>query len=109
MLQRWSDILISRAANYQPYMAYLERGGIVTTPVPSDGYMDEDQAAEQSSALGLSELIKYDDEKYAQKLISFINDKPRQKKISSNLKKMKQKMFKDNDCVELALKTLELG
>ena len=105
-LQRWADILVSRAANYQPFMAYLERGGIITTPVPSDGYMDEDQAAIQSSDLGLSRLVTYNDEEYIKKLLNFSSDKLAQAQVSQNLKATQKTMFRNKDCIDIALKSL---
>lgn len=106
LIQRWADVLISRAANYQPYMAYLERGGIVTTPVPSDGYMDEDEAAQQSAALGLTQYIPYADEQYARKVVSFLEDRGRQQQIAVSIAKMQKTMFAERDLVDLILRRI---
>ena len=84
-MQAVADIIISRATNYQQYVALLCKGGSITSPVPADGYMDEDSAGIQYYKLGLTKLINYDDEKYIFKLINFINNKKRQSKIKSNL------------------------
>ncbi|OGM20856.1 hypothetical protein A2863_00075 [Candidatus Woesebacteria bacterium RIFCSPHIGHO2_01_FULL_38_9b] len=82
-----ADVTISRATNYQPYIAALEKGCNITTPVPADGYMDEDTAALQYSRNGFTKFIPYDDEKYIFKLFKFINNKEGQNRISKNLKK----------------------
>ncbi len=108
LIQRFADVLISRAANYQPFMAYLQRGGIVTTPVPSDGYMDEDQAAQQSAALGLTQFIPYADEQYARKVLAFLKDRSRQRQITENVAKMQETMFAQRDAVELICRRIEV-
>ncbi|KKQ51678.1 hypothetical protein A2865_00685 [Candidatus Woesebacteria bacterium RIFCSPHIGHO2_01_FULL_39_17] len=81
-----ADVTISRATNYQPYIAALERGCNITTPVPADGYMDEDSAALQYSGNGYTKLIPYDDEKYVFKLLEFVKNKEEQNRITKNLK-----------------------
>jgi len=73
-LDRIADFTISRAANYQPFIYALSQGTNITTPVPADGYMNEDSAAIQASALGLTKLITYDDSDYVQKAGEFFNN-----------------------------------
>lgn len=82
-----SDVTISRATNYQPYIAALAKGCNVTTPVPADGYMDEDSAAIQYEALGFTKHIKYDDENYCKKLLKFIDERDQHKEIKNRLEK----------------------
>ena len=82
-----SDVTISRATNYQPYIAALEKGCNITTPVPAEGYMDEDTAGVQYAAMGYSKLIEYSDENYIEEFKNFIEDKNQHQVISDNLKK----------------------
>jgi hypothetical protein len=82
-----SDVTVSRATNYQPYIASLGKGCNVTTPVPAGGYMDEDTAGVQYSDQGYTKLITYDDEHYMDKFNAFLDDKKRQDEIAGNLGK----------------------
>jgi hypothetical protein len=82
-----SDVTVSRATNYQPYIASLGKGCNVTTPVPTGGYMDEDTAGVQYSDQGYTKLITYDDEHYMDKFNAFLDDKKRQDEIAGNLGK----------------------
>jgi len=82
-----SDVTISRATNYQPYIAALEKGCNITTPVPAEGYMDEDTAGVQYAAMGYTKLIEYGDENYIEEFKNFIEDKNQHQVISDNLKK----------------------
>lgn len=84
-LQAAADMTISRATNYQPYVAALKKGANITSPVPADGYMDEDSAGAQYQGLGLTKLLTYDDEQYVRKLLEFSDDTDKQKTISQNL------------------------
>jgi len=86
-LDKIADITISRAANYQPFTFALGRGNNVTSAVPADGYMDEDNAAIQAQDLQLTENIPYDDEQYVKRLIAFLKSKDRQNIISKNQKR----------------------
>ncbi len=86
LMKKAADCTISRATNYQPYIALFEKGCNVTSPVPANGYMDEDTAGEQYAEKGLTKLIQYDDEMYVEKLLNFIADKKEQKKIEQKLK-----------------------
>ena len=76
-----SDVTISRATNYQPYIAALAKGCNVTTPVPADGYMDEDSAAIQYEDQGYTRHIRYDDEDYCKKLLEFLGNKNKHNEI----------------------------
>jgi len=85
LLKKYSKFTLSRATNYQPYIALIAKGGNITTPVPADGYMDEDTAADQYSREGLTKFIKYDDVFYVKKLLDFMSSSKEQKIISRNL------------------------
>ncbi|MFH2063104.1 MAG: hypothetical protein ABIJ46_03020 [bacterium] len=80
-----ADLTVSRATNYQPYIAALGKGGNITTPVPADGYMDEDTAGEQYAAAGLTRLIAYDDENYMRQLKEFLAGTGERQRIAANL------------------------
>ncbi len=95
-LQAAADITISRATNYQPYIAALGKGASVTTPVPADGYMDEDSAGVQYQDLGLTKLIAYDDEHYVEKLLSFASNPAEQASIAQNLERNYQFLIDRN-------------
>ncbi|OIO52696.1 hypothetical protein COY93_03800 [Candidatus Uhrbacteria bacterium CG_4_10_14_0_8_um_filter_58_22] len=82
-----ADVTISRATNYQPYIAALAKGGNVTTPVPADGYMDEDTAGVQYAEKGLTKLIAYDDERYIFRLKEFIENDREQQRIRRSLER----------------------
>ncbi|HEY4525568.1 MAG TPA: hypothetical protein VJL32_00520 [Candidatus Paceibacterota bacterium] len=84
-MQAAADLVVSRATNYQPYLAVLRKKCTVTTPVPADGYMDEDSAAVQYQARGLTRFIPYDQENYATEIVDFLSDKERQEVVSKNL------------------------
>jgi len=73
-MQAAADVVVSRATNYQPYVAALRKGNSVTTPVPADGYMDEDTAALQYEEKGLTKLIQYDAEDYVKNLKNFLTN-----------------------------------
>ena len=103
---RLADILISRATNYVPNIAMMGHGGLVTTPVPAHGYMDEDTAGYQAQALGLTEFIAYDDENYMKKLLLFIQNKEKQKEISKNLMQVSDNMVQTVNAVDLILNEL---
>ena len=79
-----SDVTISRATNYQPYIAALEKGCNITTPVPAEGYMDEDSAALQYAKMGYTKLIEYDDENYIKEFRAFIDDRNQHLMIADN-------------------------
>lgn len=81
-----ADITISRATNYQPYIAALSKGGNITTPVPANGYMNEDSAGKQYERKRFTKLIPFDDEKYIFKVLDFAKDLKAQKKIEIALK-----------------------
>lgn len=87
VMQAAADVIVSRATNYQPFVAALEKGCSVTTPVPANGYMDEDSAGLQYQALGFTKLITYDDEQYMKKLLAFVINESAQNSISTNLQK----------------------
>ena len=107
-IQKVADINISRATNYQPYIALLGNGGSITSPVPADGYMDEDTAAYQYLALGMTEVISYDDEYYVQKLLKFSQDQNKQKQISQQQIKIATQFLKTSNSADLILQTLNL-
>jgi hypothetical protein len=79
----------------------MGHGGLVTTPVPAHGYMDEDTAGYQALALGLTELITYDDENYVQKLLAFMQDTKRQQSISKQLTDVSDAMFVQHNAVDI--------
>jgi len=82
-----SDVTISRATNYQPYIAALEKGANVTTPVPASGYMDEDTAGYQYQNTRLTKLIEYSDPHYVQKLLQFCDNKTEHETIAETRRK----------------------
>ncbi len=85
------DVAVCRAANYQPFQFTLSRGNNITTAVPADGYMNEDEAAIQAAALGLTYNIIYDDEEYIKKLFSFLQNKT----LINEISKKQKRNFKD--------------
>lgn len=87
LIKAASDVTISRATNYQPYIAALEKGCNITTPVPAEGYMDEDTAGIQYSEKGLTILIEYNDEQYIFKFKKFIENRAEQRRIQENLRR----------------------
>lgn len=76
------DVTISRATNYQPYIAALGKGANITTPVPAAGYMDEDTAGYQYQNTRMTHLIEFDDKDYVKKMLAFVADQPAQDLIS---------------------------
>lgn len=106
LLQAYADVNISRAANYQPFVALLGNGGSVTTPVPADGYMNEDAAAYQLKAFGMTEVIEYDDEDYVKKLFLFAADKERQERISVRQIEVSDQMVAERNSADIVLNEL---
>lgn len=106
LMKAAADCTISRATNYQPYIALFEKGCNVTTPVPANGYMDEDTAGDQYADKGLTTLIPYDNEQYVEKLFEFIGNEKEQKDIEKNLKKNK-KFMRERNANQLILDYLE--
>lgn len=104
-----ADIIVSRATNYVPNIALLGHGGLITTPVPAHGYMDEDSAALQAYALGYTKLIEYDDEDYMKKLLAFSKDIDLQTEISKNLINVSEEMLQKNNCVDFILNEIFYG
>lgn len=102
-LEKIADITISRAANYQPFIFAIGRGNSVTSAVPANGYMDEDNAAIQAQGMLLTENITYDDEGYVKRLFSFIKDKKKQNTISTNQKKNFETFGRKNNSLTLLL------
>lgn len=100
-LEKIADTTISRAANYQPFSFALARGTSVTTAVPANGYMDEDNAAIQAQGLCLTENIAYDDEEYVKKLMKYISDKKKQVVISKNQKINFEIFGKENNSLDM--------
>jgi hypothetical protein len=80
-----ADLTICRATNYQPYIAALEKEANITTPVPADGYMDEDTAGEQYAEKGFTKLIPYDDEYYIAKMKAFLSSDHERDTIKAKL------------------------
>lgn len=101
MLDLLSDITISRAANYQPFTFAFCRGNGVTTAVPANGYMNEDAAAIQAQARGLTENIVYDDEQYIDRLLAFNADQNKQKKIAKKLKNNFETFGRENNSLTI--------
>ena len=108
MVTQAADLNLSRATNYQPFVALLGNGGSITSPVPANGYMDEDTAAYQYQALGMTEVIEYNDEFYVQKLLRFVKDQARQRTITSQQLKIAGQFLAENNSADLVLKTLGL-
>lgn len=107
LARRIADVLVTRATNCIPNIAMMGHGGLATTPVPAHGYMDEDTAGYQAYALGLTELIEYDDESYMEKFLKFAKDKLKQKEISKNLRKTSDEMIiNGQNPVDIVLKEL---
>lgn len=96
-LEKIADFTISRAANYQPFSFALARGTSVTSAVPANGYMDEDNAAIQAQGMRLTENIIYDDEEYVKKLMKFVSDTKKQAIISNYQKTNFEKFGKENN------------
>ena len=96
-----SDVTISRATNYQPYIATLGKGCNVTTPVPAAGYMDEDSAGVQYAEMGYTRLIEYNDEDYIFKLKAFLQDTEEQGKIAKKL--IDNKFVKERNLIKIVL------
>lgn len=70
--------------------------------------MDEDTAAYQYQAFGMTQVIEYDDENYVAKLLNFSKNKQKQKLISLNQIKIAEKFLKTNNTADLILKTFNL-
>jgi len=102
-LDMLSDITISRAANYQPFIFALSRGNSITSAVPASGYMNEDNAAIQAQALGFTENIPYDDERYIERLMAFFKDKNKQVNMAKNQKQNFESFRKNNNSLTLLL------
>jgi len=101
-----SDLTIARAANYQPFIFALARGNNITSPVPADGYMNEDEAAIQASDLSLTKNIAFDDVNYISKLVSFLKDDKFKKKIAKNQLKNFSSFGSKNNTIDELLKTI---
>lgn len=108
VLEKIADITISRAANYQPFSFALGRGNNVTSAVPANGYMDEDNAAIQAQGLLLTENIVYDDEEYVKRLMAFIADTKKQAVISKNQKSNFKTFGRENNSLALLLNLINL-
>lgn len=106
-LDRISDITISRAANYQPFIFALSRGNNITSAVPADGYMDEDTAAYQAMGRGLTCNIVYDDTDYVKKLIAFYENKSLQRTIAINQKENVETFLKKNNTIAAIINELK--
>lgn len=103
VLEKIADITISRAANYQPFIFAIGRGNNVTSAVPANSYMDEDNAAIQAQSLLLTENIIYDDENYVNRLMVFITDKKKRELFSNNQKRNFETFGKENNSLTLLL------
>ena len=101
-----SDLTIARAANYQPFIFALARGNNITSAVPADGYMNEDEAAIQASDLNLTKNIVFDDSNYISKLINFLKDDKLKKKIAKNQLKNFSSFGSKNNTIDELLKTI---
>lgn len=108
MVTQVADLNISRATNYQPFVALLGNGGSITSPVPANGYMDEDTAAYQYQALGMTEVIGYNDDYYVQKLLKFARDINKQQQISRRQTEIADRFLAENNSADLVLKALDL-
>lgn len=98
-----ADITISRAANYQPFLFALQKGNTITTAVPANGYMDEDNAAIQAQARGLTKTIEYDNPSYFNTFLAFLNSSKEQKEIAVNQAKNYADFGKKQNCIEQIL------
>lgn len=106
LVQAYADINISRAANYQPFVPLVGNGGSITTPVPAAGYMNEDTAAYQLQALGMTEVIEYGDEDYVKKLLLFQQDRQKQRQISEKQMGIADAMVEKKNSADMALREL---
>jgi len=109
VIQKLATINISRATNYQPFIALLGNGGSITSPVPSNGYMNEDSAVYQYKAFGMTEVIEYDDEQYVSKLLTFMKDRDKQKEIATNQIRVSNIFLKKYNSADLAAQALNLN
>ena len=103
-----SDISISRAANYQPFIFAMARGNNITTAVPADGYMNEDEAASDAADQGLTYNILYDDNQYLKKIINFYQNQKMVKQIARNQEKNFETFGQKNNTLDCIFKTLAI-
>jgi hypothetical protein len=101
------DVTICRAANYQPFQFALSRGNNITTAVPTDGYMNEDEAAIQAAALRLTYNITYDDEQYIKKLFNFLRNKTLINEISEKQKNNFKDFGEKNNTIKSLFKVIK--
>lgn len=105
-LDKISDITISRAANYQPFIFALSRGNNVTSAVPANGYMNEDTAAYQAQGLNLTYNLEFNDTEYVSKLLNFYNNNKQQKNISENQKNNVEKFLGTKNTIDVIIDTI---
>jgi len=97
LLKKLADLNICRAArcDKQSELALIGKA-CITTPCPLN-YMDEDTAALQAKALGLTKLIPLNHPQYTKKIIAFSQNLKLQKQIENNLTKTFDQMWKKNN------------
>ena len=107
LLRRAADVVITRATNYVPDIAMMGQGGLITAPVPADGYMDEDTAGYQALALGLTEFIAHDCEDYAARVMDFANDRAAHRRIGERLSAVSDEMVASANACDIVLSVAE--